>query len=76
VVAAGLGILTKRAWATKLQYGAVGWAALLGASVAGMAVVMQATGDPAGGTANTIAFSSFASIGLAMAWALYRPLHR
>jgi hypothetical protein len=76
LVAAGLGILTKRAWATKLQYGAVGWAALLGASVAGMAVVMQATGDPAGGTANTIAFSSFASIGLAMAWALYRPLHR
>jgi hypothetical protein len=76
LVAAGLGLLRARGWATRIAYGAVGWTALLGSSVAGMAIVMQATGDPAGTTANTIAFSSFAAIALWMAWTLYRPLLR
>lgn len=76
LVVAGIGLLRSRDWAVRIVYGAVGWTALLGSSVAGMAIVMQATGDPAGSTANTIAFSSFAAIALWMASTLYRPLFR
>ena len=74
LVAAGVGLLRASSWATRIAYGAVGWTALLASSVAGMAIVMQAAGDPAGSTANTVAFSSFAAIALWMAWGLYRPL--
>lgn len=74
LVVAGIGLLRARGWAVRIAYGAVGWTALLGSSVAGMAIVMQASGDPAGTTANTIAFSSFAAIALWMALRLYRPL--
>ena len=48
--------------------------AMLGTAVAGMAIVMQATGDPAATTANTVAFSLFALIGLLIAVITYRPL--
>ena len=70
LVAVGIGILRGSPWANKLKYAAVGWAALLGASVAGMAIVMQTTADPA----NTVALSVFAAIGLALAIVIYRPL--
>jgi hypothetical protein len=73
---AGVGILRGRHWASKVKYVAVGWAALLGASVAGMAIVMQATGDPAATIANTVAFSSFAAIAIGMASVVYSPLMR
>ncbi|HSJ28016.1 MAG TPA: hypothetical protein VLB67_07370, partial [Acidimicrobiia bacterium] len=55
---------------------AAGWAALLGTSVAGMAIVMQVTGDPGATTANTVAFGAFALIALVMAWLVYRPMLR
>jgi hypothetical protein len=74
LVATGIGLLRARDWATRIAYGAVGWTALLGSSVAGMAIVMQATGDPAGSTANTIAFGSFAAIALWMTSRFYRLL--
>jgi hypothetical protein len=74
LVAAGIGILRGSSWTNKLKYAAIAWAALLGASVAGMAIVMQATSDPAATTANTVAFSVFAAIGLALATVVYRPL--
>lgn len=35
---------------------------------------MQANGDPAGTVANTIAFSTFATIGLVVAILVYQPL--
>ena len=76
LILTGMGLLRSRDWATRMAYGAVGWTALLGSSVAGMAIVMQATGDPAGSTANTVAFSTFAAIALWMAGTLYRPLFR
>jgi hypothetical protein len=76
MVLAGIGILRGSLWADKIKYAAVGWAGLLGASVAGMAIVMQATGDPAATLANTVAFSVFAALALAMAWIVYRPLMR
>ena len=74
LVAVGVGVLRNAAWAEKAKYAAVGWIALLGSSVAGMAIVMQATGDPAGTEVNTVAFSTFAAIGLVVAVLVYRPL--
>lgn len=74
LIAIGIGVLRGSAWAHKAKYPAVGWFALLGSSVAGMAIVMQATGDPAGTTVNTIAFVSFALFALALAAVIYRPL--
>ncbi len=60
--------------APKGKYAAAGWMAMLGTAVAGMAIVMQATGDPAATTANTIAFTMFAGFGLTIAVLVYRPL--
>jgi hypothetical protein len=76
LILAGFGILSARPWVAKLEYAAVGWAALLGSSVAGMAIVMQIAGDPAASVANTVAFGTFAVIALAMAAVLYTPLLR
>lgn len=73
---AGIGILRGRPWAERIKYVAVGWAGLLGASVAGMAIVMQATSDPAATTANTIAFSTFAAIAIGIGWIVYQQLFR
>jgi hypothetical protein len=39
-----------------------------------MAIVMQATADPSAAAINTVAFSVFALIGLALAAVVYRPL--
>jgi len=74
LVAIGCGSLRGSAWASRARYGAVGWMAMLGTAVAGMAIVMQATGDPAATTANTVAFSLFALVGLVIAVITYRPL--
>lgn len=74
LAAVGVGLLRDAAWVEKAKYAVAGWVALLGSSVAGMAIVMQATGDPAGTVANTAAFSLFASIGLVMAVLVNRPL--
>lgn len=67
MAAIAVGILRGRQWAARARYAAVGWAALMGTSVAGMAVVMQATDDPAGTVATTAAFSVFALIAIAIA---------
>ena len=74
LIAIGIGVLRGSPWAHEAKYPAVGWFALLGSSVAGMAIVMQVTGDPAGTTVNTIAFVSFALFALALAAVIYRPL--
>ena len=76
MVGVGIGLLRHRAWARKAQYAVVGWFALLGSSVAGMAVVMRSAGDPEATWFNTIGFVVFAVLGLALAVALYRPLFR
>ncbi len=76
LLAIGIGVLRGSSWAHKAKYPAVGWFALLGCSVAGMAIVMQASGDPAGTTLNTIAFGFFALFALALAAVIYRPLFR
>ncbi len=74
LVLIGVGILRGASWAHTAIYAAVGWFALLGSSVAGMAIVMQAAGDPAASAANTIAFSLFAIFGVTVAVIVYRPL--
>lgn len=57
-----------------LRYGMTGWAALLASSVAGMAVVMQTTGDPAASGIVTVAFSVFALLAIVLAVLVHRPL--
>jgi hypothetical protein len=74
LVVVGTGLLRGWLWTDKAKYGAIAWAALLGTSVAGMAIVMQVNADPAAGTANTVVFSIFASIGLALAVVVHRIL--
>lgn len=74
LVAVGVGLLSGANWAAKAKYAAVGWIAMLGSSVAGMAVAMEVTADPAATVANTIAFSLFAAIALVVAVIVYRPL--
>jgi hypothetical protein len=74
LVVIAIGILRGARWAGEIVYGAVGWFALLGTSVAGMAIVMQATDDPSATIANTIAFGAFAVAGLAVAVLAVRPL--
>ena len=74
LVAVGIGVLRDSAWVEKAKYAAAGWVALLGSSVAGMAIVMQATGDPAATFGNTVAFSVFAGIAVVLAFLTYRPL--
>lgn len=76
LVLVGTGLLLDRRWVDKAKYAAAGWMALLGSSIAGMAIVMQSTGDPAATAANTIAFSLFAVLALGLAIALYLPLFR
>ena len=66
-------VLRGAAWAHKAKYPAVGRCALLGSSVADMAIVMHATGDSAGTMLNTIAFGSFALFALALTAVIYRP---
>ena len=74
LTAVGVGLLRGADWAHKAAYGALGWFALLGSSVAAMAVVMQVNGDPAASAVNTIAFGFFALVGLTVAVRLLRPL--
>lgn len=74
LAAVGIGSLRRRPWAGPAIYAAAGWMALLGSSVAGMAIVMQMKGDPAASIANTVAFSLFALLGLVVAALVYTGL--
>jgi hypothetical protein len=74
LAATGVAALRRRGRLDRADYAVAGWMALLGSSVAGMAIVMQATDDPAATTVNTFAFSLFALIGLAIATCVYWPL--
>ncbi len=67
----GVGALRRRPWVATARYAAAGWMALLGSSVAGMAIVMQVEGASGASVANTVAFSLFALIGLVIAGFVY-----
>ncbi len=74
LTAVGVGLIRGAGWAHNAIYGVVGWFALLGSSVAAMAVVMHAKDDPAASTTNTVAFGLFALVGLTVAVRLLFPL--
>lgn len=57
-----------------LRYAVTGWSTMLGAAVAGMAVVMTVQGDPGGSVAMTAAFSTFAVVAGAVTVQALRPL--
>jgi hypothetical protein len=73
-LAVGIGMLVRRPWARRPMYAIVGGYALLGASVAAMAVVMFVTDDPDASLV-TVAASVVAALSLvALAGYLYRPV--
>ena len=72
--AVGVGLLRSRGWATRLLAPMIGWSALLASSVAGMAVVMLATGGPGASAGLTIGFVGFAAVAIGLAVAAYRPV--
>lgn len=76
LIVIAIGTLRNARWAEKGKYSAIGWVALLGSSVAAMAIVMLAKGDPSASTATTIVFGVFAALAVAMALRAYWPLIR
>lgn len=73
---AGVGMLLRRPWARRPVYALLGGYALLGASVAAMAVTMSATDDPDSSLGMVAASSVAALVLIALASYLYRPLLR
>lgn len=69
-----MGRLRRRPASDTAAYAAVGWMALLGSSVAGMAVAMQVRDAPGASVANTLTFGVFAGVALAVAVLTYLPL--
>ncbi len=74
LLAVGVGQLRRRPGSAKAAYALVGWMALLGSSVAGMAIVMQARDAAGASWGITIAFGAFAAVGLAIAVWVYLRL--
>ncbi len=73
LLSVGVGLLRGRGWARRMRGPVAGWGALLGSSVAGMAFVMLASGDPAGSIVMTLAFGTFAVVALTLAVLVHRP---
>lgn len=75
--AVGVGLLRRSAWAQRASYAVLGWGAMLGSAVFGMAVVMQVNDDPAAEFANVVVFGVFALAFLALdlraLWPLFGP---
>jgi hypothetical protein len=73
-VATALGLLRGSAWADKAAYALLGWGAMLGSAVAGMAVVMQINDDPAAVFANVVIMGTFAIAFLGLFVKVLQPL--
>lgn len=73
-LATGLGLLRGSAWANKAAYALLGWGAMLGSAVAGMAVVMQVNDDPAAVFANVVIMGTFAIAFLGLFVKVLQPL--
>lgn len=76
LVAVAVGLLRSRGWARRLLAPAVGWTALLGASVAGMAVTMILTDAPGASLGLTIGFAVFTALAASLAVTAYREVLR
>jgi heme/copper-type cytochrome/quinol oxidase subunit 3 len=73
-VTVGVGMLRGRQWALRPMYAIVGGYALLGISVAAMAVEMYVSGDPDGSLGMVLASGVAATSLVLLAGYLYRPL--
>jgi hypothetical protein len=74
VVAVGVGLLRRAAWARRVLAPLVGWSALLASAVAGMAFTMLAT-DAAGASLGlAVGFGLAAAGAIGLAVTAYRPL--
>jgi hypothetical protein len=71
-----VGSLRQESWAAKALLVVVGWSALLGASVAGMAVAMLVKNDPGASVTNVTAFATFALVALVLAGLVQSPMIR
>ncbi len=74
LVVVGLGLVRHSERVRLLRYAVTGWAALLGSSVAGMAVAMQVTDAAGASPVLTVAFTTFAVIAVVVAVLVHRPL--
>jgi hypothetical protein len=75
-VAVGIGALRHREWARKPVYAILGAYALIGASVAAMAITMVLRADPDASMASLIGMTLLAVVLAAVTWYVYRPLFR
>jgi hypothetical protein len=73
-VATGAGLLANARWANRAAYAIAGWFTLLGAAVAGMAMVMLANDDPDASIGLAMGFGVFVALFAWLAATLYRPL--
>ena len=71
-----IGALRDKPWAGRALYASVTWFALLGSSVAGMAVVMQVRDDPEASLANVLVMSAASLLWIGLATVLYRPMFK
>jgi hypothetical protein len=75
-IAVGLGALRHREWAREPVYAILGAYALIGASVAGMAITMVLRDDPDASTATLIGMTLLAATLAGVSGYVYRPLFR
>lgn len=71
---AGVGLLARPGRAGLLRYAVTGWSTMLGAAVAGMAVVVTTQGGPGASVVMSLAFSVFAVVAGAVTVLALRPL--
>lgn len=73
-VATGAGLLANARWANRAAYPIAGWFTLLGAAVAGMAIVMLVNDDPDASAGLAVGFGVFVVLFAWLTLRLYRPL--
>jgi hypothetical protein len=75
-IAACVGHVRGVDWAHKAMYTVVGWFAIVGPAVAGMAIAMEANDDPVSSGAVTVFMTLLGAVFAAIAVVLYRPLFK
>jgi hypothetical protein len=73
-VAACVGLVRGARWAHKAMYTVVGWFALVGPAVAGMAIAMEANDDPNGSGGNVVFMTALGLVFALLGFALLQPL--
>lgn len=74
IVAACLGLLRARPWALKATYAVVGWLALVGAAVGGMALTMYVRDESSADVGSAAMVVALALVFISLAVVVYRPL--